>query len=30
MLKWAAKRNLCRMIVINRIDAENGRPRVDA
>ena len=21
MLKWAAKRNLCRMIVINRIDA---------
>jgi len=24
MLKWAAKRNLCRMIVINRIDAENG------
>ncbi len=24
MLKWAAKRNLCRMIVINRIDAENA------
>ncbi|HEY6863216.1 MAG TPA: elongation factor G [Burkholderiales bacterium] len=23
MLKWAAKRGLCRMIVINRIDAEN-------
>ncbi len=23
MLKWAAKRNLCRMIVINRIDGEN-------
>jgi elongation factor G len=24
MLKWAAKRNLCRMIVVNRIDAENA------
>src|SRR5256885_12884439 len=24
MLTWAAKRNLCRMIVINRIDAENA------
>src|SRR3979490_420744 len=24
MLKWAVKRNLCRMIVINRIDAENA------
>jgi len=24
MLKWAAKRKLCRMIVINRIDAENA------
>jgi elongation factor G len=24
MLKWAAKRNLCRMIVINRIDAEHA------
>jgi elongation factor G len=24
MLKWAAKRGLCRMIVINRIDAENA------
>src|SRR5207245_46739 len=24
MLKWAAKRNLCRMIVSNRIDAENA------
>src|SRR6266853_6117178 len=24
MLKWAAKRNLCRMVVINRIDAENA------
>jgi len=24
MLKWAAKRNLCRFIVINRIDAENA------
>ncbi len=24
MLKWAAKRDLCRMIVINRIDAENA------
>src|SRR3989441_2030208 len=24
MLKWAAKRNLCRMIVINRIEAENA------
>jgi elongation factor G len=24
MLRWAAKRNLCRMIVINRIDAENA------
>ena len=24
MLKWAAKRNLCRMIVINRIDADNA------
>ncbi len=24
MLKWAAKRSLCRMIVINRIDAENA------
>src|SRR4029077_18004655 len=24
MLKWAAKRNLCRMIVINRIDSENA------
>src|SRR5467141_4085607 len=24
MRKWAAKRNLCRMIVINRIDAENA------
>jgi elongation factor G len=23
MLKWAAKRNLCRMIVVNRIDAPN-------
>jgi elongation factor G len=23
MLKWAAKRGLCRMIVVNRIDAEN-------
>lgn len=24
MLKWAAKRRLCRMIVVNRIDAENA------
>ncbi len=24
MLKWAAKRDLCRMIVVNRIDAENA------
>src|SRR6266849_3596654 len=24
MLKWAAKRNLCRMIVVNKIDAENA------
>ncbi len=24
MLKWAAKRQLCRMIVVNRIDAENA------
>ena len=24
MLKWAAKRKLCRMILINRIDAENA------
>jgi len=24
MLKWAAKRGLCRMIVVNRIDAENA------
>jgi len=24
MIKWAAKRKLCRMIVINRIDAENA------
>jgi elongation factor G len=24
MLKWAVKRNLCRMIVVNRIDAENA------
>src|SRR6266853_2055150 len=24
MLKWAVKRNLCRMIVINRIDAEHA------
>ena len=24
MLQWAAKRNLCRMIVVNRIDAENA------
>src|SRR5262245_46868041 len=24
MLKWAAKRKLCRMIVVNRIDAENA------
>jgi elongation factor G len=24
MLKWAAKRNLCRMIVINRVDSENA------
>ena len=24
MLKWAAKRGLCRMVVVNRIDAENA------
>jgi elongation factor G len=23
MMQWAAKRNLCRMIIVNRIDAEN-------
>jgi elongation factor G len=27
MMQWAAKRNLCRMIIVNKIDAENVDPQ---